>query len=948
MVTKLSSFWPSFHRRRRQLPIRVKLGRSRSSPSPPGSGSADLHTRVSRVTRRRPPPLSGLKAQTKAALDWSTSYQAGSSSSQSGDSSSSESDDDLHSHRRNNTRAATSIAVANGSSSPLLKSQVEPEQSGRSNSPNFGSTNTYGRRPRSPDVKALSTYSQPQVKRAISPNAPARKAQFQNLTYRCLLPNTFCITVPFPWGRRTVKASGDARKAGENILLLLSLIYGIRKTLDSSIDGNYWIAFELSGIILLSIIYLIWTHLSYFSLPQALPAKRSPSRSRNRYRSSSPQVNRKTTATFNAFPVRKDDFGYIWMTVPKNYRDCTDDGVLTALLLGPLISLACLYGTSQRLLDAPSDDSLLPSWLIEAPRTLRRPNAWNAIQSLYRSRHALVQLSSLTSSLLLVHLFSSRIYEGYHRSRKTVPVSERASVPRSEWLRSRLYISFSAMTSLAALAAKFTFVHFDIGIWSDLSTLDVAAVSVFYQFTLYMAIRLAHHGFTLGELGFATFGAAIMFMESLHVTIARMWPVTTLYIKTFRLPTPLLILQLALIPGSILVGVLLAPLLYLSRHIAQRPLRKLRFPEEKQLHRRFLALGFYFFAALVVGGLIGMWTRWCLGDRDPWIWTFQWILQGRRKWTRPLLLVYWGLLACGSIAGWGRRLYRSRKYRHSTAIQPGTASHTDALGSFVQPSSSMAPSSSSGYGNQSDPSAGANSGQSYSGPHNLVPILPNGGNVSVSAVATDFLDAADKRMPSLGLNARRKFFHALAVLMFVPGIAVDPAFTHLSFSVAFAIFTFAEYMRYFALYPFGAAIHVFLTEFVDDKDNGTAILSHFYLLTGCASTVWLEDRSRLLLFTGVLVLGIGDAMASVIGRRVGRTRWSATSLKTVEGSTAFVVSVVMCAWLLRLCGLVEPFRTARYIVVASIAAILEALSVQNDNLTLPWYTWSMQVLVDIC
>lgn len=66
------------------------------------------------------------------------------------------------------------------------------------------------------------------------------------------------------------------------------------------------------------------------------------------------------------------------------------------------------------------------------------------------------------------------------------------------------------------------------------------------------------------------------------------------------------------------------------------------------------------------------------------------------------------------------------------------------------------------------------------------------------------------------------------------------AFTHLSTSVAFALFIFMEYIRYFALYPFGAAIHIFLTEFTDHKDNGTAILSHFYLLTGCAGSLWLE------------------------------------------------------------------------------------------------------------
>jgi len=72
----------------------------------------------------------------------------------------------------------------------------------------------------------------------------------------------------------------------------------------------------------------------------------------------------------------------------------------------------------------------------------------------------------------------------------------------------------------------------------------------------------------------------------------QMYPLDVTYVKSFRLPDPLLIFQLALIPGSILVGVLLAPLLYLSRHIAQRPLHKLRFPQEKQPHLRFLALGF--------------------------------------------------------------------------------------------------------------------------------------------------------------------------------------------------------------------------------------------------------------------------------------------------------------------------------------------------------------------
>jgi hypothetical protein len=43
----------------------------------------------------------------------------------------------------------------------------------------------------------------------------------------------------------------------------------------------------------------------------------------------------------------------------------------------------------------------------------------------------------------------------------------------------------------------------------------------------------------------------------------------------------------------------------------------------------------------------------------------------------------------------------------------------------------------------------------------------------MSLAATELLDAADKRVPTLTLNAKRKSFHGVAVLMFLPGIAFD-------------------------------------------------------------------------------------------------------------------------------------------------------------------------------
>lgn len=235
------------------------------------------------------------------------------------------------------------------------------------------------------------------------------------------------------------------------------------------------------------------------------------------------------------------------------------------------------------------------------------------------------------------------------------------------------------------------------------------------------------------------------------------------------------------------------------------------------------------------------------------------VLEGKRWWTRPVLMAYWGLLAIISVAGWSRQLVRARRHRRYDPPVPPSRSERNA----AQNSSTIAQNG----GSNTSTAALANGADNTSG-------------------FAQMMDAADQRLPTFSVNARRKFFHALAVVMFVPGIAIDvshippystspvrqltllqPAFTHLSFSVAFALFNFAEYVRYFALWPFGVSVHLFLNEFLDSKDSGTAILSHFYLLAGCASPVWMEGHRDVLNHIGVLSLGIGDALVSAIRPR---------------------------------------------------------------------------------
>jgi len=128
------------------------------------------------------------------------------------------------------------------------------------------------------------------------------------------------------------------------------------------------------------------------------------------------------------------------------------------------------------------------------------------------------------------------------------------------------------------------------------------------------------------------------------------------------------------------------------------------------------------------------------------------IVEGKRWWTRPALLAYWGLLAVISVAGWSRQLVRARRHRrYDPPPQPSRAERN----AQITPAS------------QTEHPAPTH------GPH---------GHGNGSGFA-QMMDAADQRLPTFSVNARRKFFHALAVVMFVPGIAVDVRYVNFPFIV---------------------------------------------------------------------------------------------------------------------------------------------------------------------
>ncbi|KAL2938425.1 Dolichol kinase EVAN [Bienertia sinuspersici] len=195
----------------------------------------------------------------------------------------------------------------------------------------------------------------------------------------------------------------------------------------------------------------------------------------------------------------------------------------------------------------------------------------------------------------------------------------------------------------------------------------------------------------------------------------------------------------------------------------------------------------------------------------------------------------------------------------------------------------------------------------------------------------------------------RKYYHLMAVSMFVPALVLQPKFLNLAFGAALAAFLVLEIIRVWRIWPLGEMIHHFMNAFTDHRDSDLLIVSHFSLLLGCALPIWISsgfnDRP-LAPFAGILSLGIGDTMASMVGHKYGVLRWSKTGKKTIEGTAAGITSVMAaCSFLLPLLASTRYIQNWSSLLLAVIASgLLEAYTAQLDNAFIPLVFYSLLCL----
>ncbi|CRK18398.1 hypothetical protein BN1723_011561 [Verticillium longisporum] len=156
---------------------------------------------------------------------------------------------------------------------------------------------------------------------------------------------------------------------------------------------------------------------------------------------------------------------------------------------------------------------------------------------------------------------------------------------------------------------------------------------------------------------------------------------------------------------------------------------------------------------------------------------------------------------------------------------------------------------------------------------------------------------------------------------------------------------------------------------------GPVVISHIFLLIGCAIPLWLalatlprsssaklEDdplagwevpTREVSMVAGVICVGLGDAAASLIGRRYGHKKWIWGGGKSLEGSVAFAAAVFVglmsaTTWL-RVGGWpVAAKQQTTWAVAArnagvcgTMASLTEAvLTGGNDNVIVPIVLWT--------
>eukprot|EP00892_Ulva_mutabilis_P003424 jgi/Ulvmu1/1453/UM011_0183.1 len=200
----------------------------------------------------------------------------------------------------------------------------------------------------------------------------------------------------------------------------------------------------------------------------------------------------------------------------------------------------------------------------------------------------------------------------------------------------------------------------------------------------------------------------------------------------------------------------------------------------------------------------------------------------------------------------------------------------------------------------------------------------------------------------------RKGFHLLCLALFIPVLLIDPPLLSLALAVAFVLLALAELVRTADIPRISAALTGPMTRFTDARDEGSFLVSHLSLLLGIAVPIWVSqagsgraDPAPLTAWTGLVVLGLSDTVAATVGSLYGRVKVHQTSKKTAEGLlAAAAVTLAALGTVAAGGGLAQGAAWwLRLAWFSLLACVLEAVTLQLDNLVFAWHAFTLLSLL---
>lgn len=195
----------------------------------------------------------------------------------------------------------------------------------------------------------------------------------------------------------------------------------------------------------------------------------------------------------------------------------------------------------------------------------------------------------------------------------------------------------------------------------------------------------------------------------------------------------------------------------------------------------------------------------------------------------------------------------------------------------------------------------------------------------------------------ISLNMRRKIWHFLLVVCLLNrGFVEETDFVAIALLGSVVLFVVLETVRATRLTFVGEFLFTELRFFQDEKDlKGPLNLLYIFLLVGVAFPLaygyLVGDVVSIRSFIGLVTLGLGDLLASIVGKRYGKIKWRGAS-RTVEGSVTFIVVVFAAFVAIDAFLLPEGHRVDNWenlFIVVLVGGFIEGSSTLNDNVLIP-------------